>query len=53
MKKNLLILILSAVLLPVAVSAQNIQFEEYDLYNGLHVILSQNHKTPNVVISVM
>ena len=31
MKKNLLILILSAVLLPVAASAQNIQFEEYDL----------------------
>ena len=53
MKKNLLILILSAVLLPVAASAQNIQFEEYDLDNGLHVILSQNHKTPNVVISVM
>ena len=53
MKKNLLILILSAVLLPVAVSAQNIQFEEYDLDNGLHVILSQNHKTPNVVISVI
>ena len=53
MKKNLLILILSAVLLPFAASAQNIQFEEYDLDNGLHVILSQNHKTPNVVVSVM
>ncbi len=53
MKKNLLILILSAVLLPVAASAQNIQFEEYDLDNGLHVILSQNHKTPNVVILIL
>ncbi|HIZ87552.1 MAG TPA: insulinase family protein [Candidatus Coprenecus pullistercoris] len=53
MKKNLLILILTAALLPVAASAQNIKFEEYDLDNGLHVILSQNHKTPNVVVSVM
>ena len=53
MKKNFLILVLTAVLLPFAASAQNIQFEEYDLDNGLHVILSQNHKTPNVVVSVM
>ena len=53
MKKSILTLILSAVLLPFAASAQNIKFEEYDLDNGLHVILSQNHKTPNVVISVM
>ena len=53
MKKTILTIILSAVLLPFAASAQNIKFEEYDLDNGLHVILSQNHKTPNVVISVM
>lgn len=39
--------------MPLAASAQNIKFEEYDLDNGLHVILSQNHKTPNVVVSVM
>lgn len=42
-----------AVTLPFAASAQNIKFEEYDLDNGLHVILSENHKTPNVVVSVM
>lgn len=53
MKKNILTLILMAAVLPFAASAQNIQFEEYDLDNGLHVILSQNHKTPNVVVSVM
>lgn len=53
MKKNFLILILMAVALPFAASAQNIKFEEYDLDNGLHVILSENHKTPNVVVSVM
>jgi len=30
-----------------------IVFEEYDLDNGLHVILQQDHTTPNIVISVM
>jgi len=30
-----------------------IDFEEYDLDNGLHVILQQDHTTPNIVISVM
>ena len=53
MKKNFLTLILAAALFPFVASAQNIKFEEYDLDNGLHVILSENHKTPNVVVSVM
>jgi len=30
-----------------------IEFEEYDLNNGLHVILQQDHTTPNIVVSVM
>lgn len=30
-----------------------IEFEEYDLDNGLHVILQQDHTTPNIVVSVM
>lgn len=30
-----------------------IEFEEYDLENGLHVILQQDHTTPNIVVSVM
>ena len=30
-----------------------IQYVEYDLDNGLHVILHEDHTTPNVVISVM
>lgn len=30
-----------------------IKFEEYDLDNGLHVILQQDHTTPNIVVSVM
>ncbi|BAX80960.1 peptidase M16 [Labilibaculum antarcticum] len=30
-----------------------IEFEEYDLDNGLHVILQQDQTTPNIVVSVM
>lgn len=33
--------------------AQKIEFEEYDLSNGLHVILHQDHSAPVVVTSVM
>ncbi len=35
------------------VSAQNIKFTEYDLPNGLHVILHEDHSTPIVATSVM
>ena len=31
----------------------NIRFTEYDLPNGLHVILHQDHATPNVIVSLM
>ena len=31
----------------------NIKFTEYDLSNGLHVILHQDHNTPNVIVSLM
>ena len=30
-----------------------IVFDEYDLDNGLHVILQQDHTTPNIIVSVM
>lgn len=33
--------------------AQKIEFEQYDLPNGLHVILHQDHSAPVVVTSVM
>jgi len=33
--------------------APKIQFEEYDLDNGLHVILHEDHSTPIVTVSVM
>lgn len=52
MKKNLLGLVL---LLGVgSLSAQTkIKFEEYDLDNGLHVILHEDHSTPIVAVSVL
>jgi len=31
----------------------NIEFLEYDLPNGLHVILYEEHSTPNVMMSIM
>jgi zinc protease len=31
----------------------NIKFTEYDLPNGLHVILHEDHTTPSVVVSVL
>lgn len=34
-------------------SAQNIKFEEYNLDNGLHVILHQDNSTPIVAVSVL
>jgi zinc protease len=34
-------------------SAQKIGFTEYDLPNGLHVILHEDHSTPIVAVSVM
>lgn len=37
----------------VALNAQNIEFEEYDLDNGLHVILHQDNSTPIVTVAVL
>lgn len=36
-----------------SVSAQNVQFEQYTLDNGLHVILHQDRSAPVVITSVM
>lgn len=51
MKKTLLSSILLA--FAISLSAQHIEFEEYDLSNGLHVILHQDRSTPVVTTSVM
>jgi zinc protease len=36
-----------------SVAAQNIQFVEYDMANGLKVLLHEDHTTPIVAVSVM
>jgi predicted Zn-dependent peptidase len=52
MKKSILS-IASAMLLVFASNAQKVEFEEYDLSNGMHVILHQDTSAPVVVTSVM
>lgn len=36
-----------------AMQAQQIKFVEYDLPNGLHVILHEDHSTPIVAVTVL
>lgn len=43
----------ASLLLGATASAQKIDFEEYDLDNGMHVILHTDHSAPVVVTSVM
>ena len=52
MKKSILSLA-SAVLFIFAANAQKVEFEEYDLSNGMHVILHKDTSAPVVVTSVM
>lgn len=52
MKKNLL-LGLCAVMLSFSAKAQEVAYQEYDLDNGLHVILHQDNGAPVVTTSVM
>ena len=53
--KRLLSLVLAVFLYAGSISAQanKINFVEYDLDNGLHVILHEDHSTPIVTVSVM
>ncbi len=49
-------LILATFLLPVLTGnaqLKSVEFEEYDLKNGLHVILHEDHSTPIVAVTVM
>ena len=52
MKKCLLILA-SLVFVGVTSNAQKVEFEEFDLDNGLHVILHQDNTAPVVTVGVM
>jgi predicted Zn-dependent peptidase len=53
MKKKFILLVLLAIAWSVKGQTEKLKFSEYDLPNGLHVILHQNHTTPNVFVSVL
>ena len=50
--KNRLFALLAFVLVGLIASAQKVEFEEYDLDNGLHVILHQDPSAPVIITSV-
>ena len=52
MKKTIMVLGASLLLGGIA-SAQKVAFEEYDLDNGMHVILHNDPSAPVVITSVM
>ncbi|MFT6699798.1 MAG: zinc protease [Porticoccaceae bacterium] len=52
MKKSVLSLA-SAMLFVFSTNAQKVEFEEYDLNNGMHVILHQDKSAPVIITSVM
>lgn len=52
MKKSILSLA-SVFFLAFSINAQKVEFEEFDLDNGLHVILHQDNAAPVVITSVM
>lgn len=52
-KKKLYLLTAAAFLTAASASAQQVKFTEYDLDNGLHVILHQDTTKPVVAVSVM
>jgi predicted Zn-dependent peptidase len=53
MKKWMLSLSAIAAFTSSVFAGGNIKFSEYDLPNGLHVILHEDHTTPSVVVSVL
>ena len=52
MKKSMLSLTLITAFI-FSVSAQKVEFEEYDLDNGMHVILHQDDSAPLITVEVM
>ena len=47
------LLCIAAVLFSSYIQAQKVEFTQYDLPNGLHVVLHQDHSAPVVAVSVM
>ena len=53
MKNRLFLLLIFLFYNALFAQQKNIEFAEYDLPNGLHVILHEDHSTPIVAVSVM
>ena len=51
--KNCLCILATLLGMALTASAQEVKFEEYDLSNGMHVILHQDNSAPVVTTSVM
>jgi zinc protease len=51
--KKCLCSLAALLLMTLTISAQEVKFEEYDLSNGMHVILHQDNSAPVVTTSVM
>ncbi len=51
--KKLYLLLLAGLSLGAEAQENNIKFTEFDMDNGLHVILYEDHTTPNVAVSVL
>jgi predicted Zn-dependent peptidase len=53
MKKQVLSLLALTCVIQIFAQNPQIKFEEYDLKNGLHVILHEDHSTPIVTVAVL
>ncbi|MFN3757032.1 MAG: M16 family metallopeptidase, partial [Flavobacterium sp.] len=51
--RNVLMALGSVILMGLTASAQKVEFEEYKLANGLHVILHEDKSAPVVKVEVM
>lgn len=53
MKTRHILSMIAISVMSIQATAQNIKFTEFDLKNGLHVILHEDHSTPIVAVTVM
>ena len=51
--KSLLLIITAVCIIPISIMSQKVEYQEFDLPNGLHVILHEDHSAPVVITSVM
>ncbi|MEZ4799544.1 MAG: pitrilysin family protein [Flavobacteriales bacterium] len=53
MKTSHILSVIAVSAMSIQATAQNIKFTEFDLKNGLHVILHEDHSTPITAVTVM